>query len=107
MHNHQPIGNFDFVFELAYTKSYLPFLTAMERHPAMHWNMHTHGHSLGMARVAIILTTSSASPSRWSSASAGDIKLAATMSRSFRRFPTRISPARFKSSLAIFANALK
>src|SRR5689334_8389185 len=24
-HNHQPIGNFDYVFEEAYQKSYLPF----------------------------------------------------------------------------------
>lgn len=43
VHNHQPIGNFDFVFEKAYTQSYLPFLETMERHPAIHWNMHTTG----------------------------------------------------------------
>src|SRR6266700_1371039 len=43
VHNHQPIGNFDFVFEKAYEKSYLPFLEVMERHPAIHWNMHTTG----------------------------------------------------------------
>src|SRR5882724_11706671 len=43
VHNHQPIGNFDFVFEKAYDKSYLPFLEVMERHPAIHWNMHTTG----------------------------------------------------------------
>lgn len=43
VHNHQPIGNFDFVFEKAYTNAYLPFLEAMERHPAIHWNMHTTG----------------------------------------------------------------
>src|ERR1035437_4282241 len=43
VHNHQPIGNFDFVFEKAYTNSYLPFLEAMERHPVVHWNMHATG----------------------------------------------------------------
>ncbi len=43
VHNHQPIGNFDFVFEKAYTHAYLPFLEAMERHPAIHWNLHTTG----------------------------------------------------------------
>jgi alpha-amylase len=43
VHNHQPIGNFDFVFEKAYETSYLPFLDVMERHPAIHWNMHTTG----------------------------------------------------------------
>ncbi len=43
VHNHQPIGNFDFVFEKAYTQSYLPFLVAMEKHPDIHWNMHSTG----------------------------------------------------------------
>lgn len=43
VHNHQPIGNFNFVFEKAYVQSYLPFLEAMERHPNLHWNMHTTG----------------------------------------------------------------
>jgi len=43
VHNHQPIGNFDFVFEKAYTQSYLPFLDAMERHPTLHWNLHATG----------------------------------------------------------------
>ena len=26
VHNHQPVGNFDFVFEEAYQKAYRPFL---------------------------------------------------------------------------------
>jgi len=43
VHNHQPIGNFDFVFEKAYQQSYLPFLEAMERHPAVRWNLHATG----------------------------------------------------------------
>ena len=43
VHNHQPIGNFDFVFEKAYSLSYLPFLEAMEKHPKLHWNMHATG----------------------------------------------------------------
>jgi len=43
VHNHQPIGNFDFVFEKAYTQAYLPFLEAMEKHPALHWNLHATG----------------------------------------------------------------
>jgi alpha-amylase len=43
MHNHQPIGNFDFVFEKAYRKSYLPFLEVMERHPKLRWNLHITG----------------------------------------------------------------
>lgn len=43
VHNHQPIGNFGFVFEKAYAQSYLPFLEAMERHPKVHWNLHATG----------------------------------------------------------------
>ncbi len=43
VHNHQPIGNFDFVFEKAYQQAYLPFLEAMERHPRLHWNLHATG----------------------------------------------------------------
>src|SRR5258708_3608017 len=43
VHNHQPIGNFDFVFEKAYTQASLPFLEAMERHPRLHWNLHATG----------------------------------------------------------------
>ncbi|MEI8133583.1 MAG: alpha-amylase/4-alpha-glucanotransferase domain-containing protein [bacterium] len=31
-HNHQPIGNFDYVFEDAYQKSYLPFFRLLEKH---------------------------------------------------------------------------
>ncbi len=43
IHNHQPIGNFDFVFEEAYQKSYLPFLETLERHPAIRISIHFTG----------------------------------------------------------------
>ncbi len=43
IHNHQPIGNFDFVFEDAYQKSYLPFLKVLERHPAVRISIHFTG----------------------------------------------------------------
>lgn len=33
LHNHQPIGNFDGVFEQAYCDSYLPFLDIFEQYP--------------------------------------------------------------------------
>jgi len=33
IHNHQPVGNFDFVFEDAFEKAYWPFLKLLERHP--------------------------------------------------------------------------
>ncbi len=43
IHNHQPIGNFDFVFEDAYQKSYLPFLQVLEKHPSIRISLHFTG----------------------------------------------------------------
>ncbi|HHM02863.1 MAG TPA: DUF1926 domain-containing protein [Caldithrix abyssi] len=43
IHNHQPVGNFDFVFEEAYQKSYLPFLEVLERHPKIRIAIHFTG----------------------------------------------------------------
>ncbi len=43
LHNHQPIGNFDGVFEAAYQDSYLPFLEVMSRYPELRWALHTSG----------------------------------------------------------------
>ncbi len=43
IHNHQPIGNFDFVFEEAYQKSYRPFLEVLQRHPAVRISIHFTG----------------------------------------------------------------
>ncbi|MGA2090003.1 MAG: alpha-amylase/4-alpha-glucanotransferase domain-containing protein [Endomicrobiales bacterium] len=43
IHNHQPVGNFPEVLEMAYQQSYLPFLTAMERHPSLKWSLHASG----------------------------------------------------------------
>ncbi len=43
IHNHQPIGNFDFVFEDAYKKSYLPFLEVLEKHPKIKISLHFTG----------------------------------------------------------------
>ena len=42
-HNHQPIGNFDGVFEQAYHDSYLPFLDVFERYPQLRIAIHTSG----------------------------------------------------------------
>ncbi len=43
VHNHQPVGNFDFVFEEAYRKAYLPFLELLERHPGIRIAQHYSG----------------------------------------------------------------
>jgi alpha-amylase len=43
LHNHQPIGNFDGVFEQAYQDSYLPFLEVFESYPQLQISLHTSG----------------------------------------------------------------
>ena len=42
-HNHQPIGNFDDVFEQAYEDSYRPFLDVFEQYPSLKIALHTSG----------------------------------------------------------------
>ncbi len=44
IHNHQPIGNFDFVFEDAYHKAYLPFLEVLSRHSKIKIALHYSGY---------------------------------------------------------------
>ena len=43
LHNHQPIGNFDHVFEQAYQDSYQPFLDVFERYTSLRIALHTSG----------------------------------------------------------------
>ena len=43
VHNHQPVGNFGFVFEEAYAKAYEPFLRVLERHPNVRVALHYSG----------------------------------------------------------------
>ena len=43
VHNHQPIGNFDSVFEEAYQQSYKPFLDVLEAHPSIRFTQHWTG----------------------------------------------------------------
>ncbi|MGH9688048.1 MAG: alpha-amylase/4-alpha-glucanotransferase domain-containing protein [Candidatus Acidiferrales bacterium] len=43
IHAHQPVGNFDDVFEHAYTKSYLPFVQLLARHPQIRLGLHYSG----------------------------------------------------------------
>lgn len=43
LHNHQPVGNFDGVFESAYRESYAPFLDVMEDYPDIPFVLHTSG----------------------------------------------------------------
>ena len=43
LHNHQPIGNFEHVFQQAYESSYLPFLDVFDRYPSLRIALHTSG----------------------------------------------------------------
>src|SRR6476469_4336749 len=43
LHDHQPVGNFDHVFEQAYQDSYRQFLDVFERYPSLKLALHTSG----------------------------------------------------------------
>ncbi|MGC8927248.1 MAG: alpha-amylase/4-alpha-glucanotransferase domain-containing protein [Myxococcota bacterium] len=43
IHNHQPVGNFDNVFEMAYERSYKPFIDVLERYPKIRIGLHISG----------------------------------------------------------------
>ncbi len=43
LHNHQPVGNFDGVFEQSYLDSYLPFLDVFEPYTDLRISLHTSG----------------------------------------------------------------
>ncbi|MGH2461109.1 MAG: alpha-amylase/4-alpha-glucanotransferase domain-containing protein [Chloroflexota bacterium] len=49
-HNHQPVGNFPWVFADAYLHSYLPMLECLERHPAIRVSLHYTGPLLDWIR---------------------------------------------------------
>jgi alpha-amylase len=64
LHNHQPVGNFDGVFEAAYRESYLPFLEVMECYgeipfalhisgPLMEWLAERHADYVGRLRTLV------------------------------------------------------
>lgn len=43
IHNHQPVGNFDFIFERAFNQAYKPFLDVLGAHPRVRLSMHFSG----------------------------------------------------------------
>jgi len=43
LHNHQPVGNFDHVFEWAHERCYLPLLSTLEKFPKIKFSLHTSG----------------------------------------------------------------
>lgn len=51
-HNHQPIGNFDGVFEQSFQESYLPFLNVLEEYPDIPFALHISGSLLEWLEVS-------------------------------------------------------
>jgi 4-alpha-glucanotransferase len=64
LHNHQPVGNFPWVFQQVYEEAYLPMLIALERHPGVRLSLHYTGslldwlveaHSEFIKRLAVLI----------------------------------------------------
>jgi 4-alpha-glucanotransferase len=43
IHNHQPVGNFGWVFDEVFERAYEPMVAALERHPSVHLSLHYTG----------------------------------------------------------------
>jgi alpha-amylase len=43
IHNHQPVGNFEWVFQKGYDNAYKPFMDVMLKHKNIRWNFHASG----------------------------------------------------------------
>jgi alpha-amylase len=43
IHNHQPVGNFGWVFDEVFERAYEPMVAALERHPGVHLSLHYTG----------------------------------------------------------------
>ncbi len=43
LHNHQPVGNFPWVFQKVFEEAYLPMVEALERHPGVRISLHYTG----------------------------------------------------------------
>ncbi len=43
IHNHQPVGNLSYVFDQAFSECYIPFLSALEKFPAIKTVIHNSG----------------------------------------------------------------
>ena len=50
IHNHQPVGNFGWVYADVYEHAYAPFVAALERHPTIRVSLHYTGPLLGWLR---------------------------------------------------------
>ena len=57
-HNHQPVGNFDWVFEDSYRDAYLPLLEVLEAHPEIRFAQHYTGKGGPLSLRALAYATS-------------------------------------------------
>ena len=64
LHNHQPVGNFPWVFQQVYEEAYLPIIEALERHSGVRLSLHYTGslldwmeetHPEYLARIAALV----------------------------------------------------
>ena len=62
LHAHQPVGNFEEVFERCYQRAYLPFVQRIEKHPRVRLALHYSGPLLVWIRKRIILNISKPAP---------------------------------------------
>ena len=51
IHNHQPVGNFGWVFESVFDRAYRPLVELLERHPRVHLSLHYSGPLLQWLRA--------------------------------------------------------
>ena len=51
IHNHQPVGNFGWVFAEVFDQAYLPMVEALERHPGVRLSLHYTGPLLDWFRA--------------------------------------------------------
>jgi hypothetical protein len=51
IHNHQPVGNFGWVFEDVFRRAYLPLVEALDRHRAVRLSLHYSGPLLEWLRI--------------------------------------------------------
>ena len=51
LHNHQPVGNFGWVFQESYERAYEPMVAALERHPGVRVGLHYTGPLLEWLRM--------------------------------------------------------
>jgi alpha-amylase len=57
IHCHQPIGNFDHVFDMARKKCYRPLVEILESHPAVKLGLHFSGQVVEPSAVICLLSS--------------------------------------------------